>query len=87
MLPYPPCSNSPSLPSKWEMKCSFIGFYVGYKMFHFIFFLFLSLLSSRKQTNLWYNLGKSQSRGTQTHLCLVNGSLMGLSPARQCICS
>lgn len=65
------CSNSQSLPSKREMKCSFIGFYVGYKMFPSS--PPLSLLSSRKHTNLWYNLGKSQSRGTQTHLCLVNG--------------
>lgn len=81
------CKNSQSLPSKREMKCSFIGFYVGYKMFHFIFFFFFPCLhSSRKHTNLWYNLGKSQSKGTQTRLCLVNDSLMGLSPAGQCIC-
>lgn len=50
MLPYPPCSNSPSLPSKWEMKCSFIGFYVGYKMFHFIFF-FILLLTFFQETD------------------------------------
>lgn len=38
-LPYP-YSNLQLLPSKWEMKCSFIGISVGYKMFHFIFFFF-----------------------------------------------
>lgn len=91
-LPSPLCENSPPLPSQWEMKCSFIGFYVGYKMFHFIslfffnyYFFLLFLLSSRKHTNLWCDLGKSQSRGTQTRLCLVNDSLMCLSPAGRCI--
>lgn len=35
-----PCNSLQSLLSKWEMKCSFIGIAVGYKMFHFIFFFF-----------------------------------------------
>lgn len=74
------------------MKCSFIGFYGGSKMFHFLFyffffvFLFLSFLSSRKYSNLWDNLGKSQSRGTQTHLCLVNDSLMSVSSQATHLC-
>lgn len=42
------CNNSQLLPSKWEMKCSFIGFYVGYKMFHLIFFF--SLLTFFQET-------------------------------------
>lgn len=45
------CKNSQSLPSKREMKCSFIGFYVGYKMFHFIFFFFFPLLTFFQETH------------------------------------
>lgn len=62
---------------------------VPFYLFFSFFFpsLSLSLLhSSRKHSNLWYNLGKSQSRGTQTRLCLVNDFLMGRVLARQCTC-
>lgn len=48
-LPYP-CNSLQSLPSKWEMKCSFIGISVGYRMFHFIFFFFSSLLTFFQET-------------------------------------
>lgn len=34
----PACNSALVLPSKRKMKCSFIGFYVGYKMFLFFFF-------------------------------------------------